>query len=225
LQGMLICSECGYALCRRSSHTSKRKLYYYRCLGSNNRDGRGRKCNCRPVRQDYLDELVWQKILELLQNPTLIQREIDKRIQETKKSDQLINQKALLEKKKSKLSEAMDKLLDAYQEGLIPIDQLRKRMPELQKRTNTTQKEIENLQAHELVVDNRLQLLDVRSFTNQLNQNINQLEIKDKRKILKLLVKEILVGEDSIEIKHSIPLKETENACNEKSWQLCTWSK
>src|SRR6266542_3805003 len=225
LQGMLICSECGYALCRREAHTSKRKLYYYRCLGSNNRDGRGRKCHCRPIRQDYLDDLVWQKIIELLHDPTLIQREIDKRIQETKKLNPLIDRKVLLEKQKSKLLDAMDKLLDAYQEGLIPIEQLRKRMPELQKRVNTTQKELENLYTHELALDNRLQLLDVHTFTNLLHQNINQLEIIDKRKILKLLVKEIFVGADSIEIKHSISLKETENVTHQKSWQLCTRSK
>ncbi len=160
-----------------------------------------------------------------MHDPTLIQKEIDKRIQETKNLNPLIDRKALLEKQKAKLSDAMDKLLDAYQEGLIPIEQLRNRMPELQKRVNTTQKELENLHAHELDLDNRLQLLDVHSFTNQLHQNINQLEIQDKRKILKLLVKEIFVGVGSVEIKHSIPLKETENATHQKSWQLCTRSK
>src|SRR6266404_8492723 len=34
LQGMLVCQQCGYALYRTSTRTSKRKLYYYRCLGS-----------------------------------------------------------------------------------------------------------------------------------------------------------------------------------------------
>jgi len=38
-----------------------------------------------------------------------------------------------------------------------------------------------------------------------------------------LLVKEILVGNESIEIKHSIPLKETENERQKKSYELCTW--
>ena len=34
LQGMLICQVCGYAYYRTSTRTSARKLYYYRCLGS-----------------------------------------------------------------------------------------------------------------------------------------------------------------------------------------------
>jgi site-specific DNA recombinase len=34
LQGMLVCERCGYALYRTSTHTSRRRLYYYRCLGA-----------------------------------------------------------------------------------------------------------------------------------------------------------------------------------------------
>jgi site-specific DNA recombinase len=34
LQGMLVCERCGYSLYRTSTQTSARKLYYYRCLGS-----------------------------------------------------------------------------------------------------------------------------------------------------------------------------------------------
>jgi site-specific DNA recombinase len=225
LQGMLVCTECGYSLYRTSTRTSKRKLYYYRCLGSDQyRYANGRKCNCRPVRQDYLDEIVWQKVLELLQDPAMIQKEIDKRIQEARKLDPLINQKTVLLNQQSKLSKAMDKLLDAYQEGLIPIDQLRRRMPELQKRITTIENELSNLAASELALDNRLQLLDVGSFTAKLHQNTTQLDIEDKRKIVKLLIKEILVGEDSIEIKHSIPIKEADNTDQGKSYLLCTRS-
>ncbi len=226
LQGMLVCSECGYSLYRTSTRTSKRKLYYYRCTGSDDhRHVNGRICNCRPVRQDYLDEIVWQKILELLQDPAMIQKEIDKRMRETKKLDPLMNQKNVLLKQQSKLSKAMDKLLDAYQEGLIPIDQLRRRMPEIQKRIATVEKELSNIAANELALDSKLQLLDLRSFTEQMHQNIHQLNINDKRKIVKLLVKEILVGEDNIEIRHSIPIKKTENADQEKCYQVCTRSK
>jgi site-specific DNA recombinase len=34
LQGMMVCGQCGYSLYRTSTKTSKRKIYYYRCLGS-----------------------------------------------------------------------------------------------------------------------------------------------------------------------------------------------
>jgi site-specific DNA recombinase len=34
LQGLLVCEQCGYGLYRTSTHTSKQKLNYYRCVGS-----------------------------------------------------------------------------------------------------------------------------------------------------------------------------------------------
>ncbi len=226
LQGMMVCSECGYSLYRTHTITSsKKKIYYYRCFGSDAYRFEGvRKCSCKPVRQDYLDKVVWDQVAALLEDPELIQREIEKRIEETKKASPVVLQKAAIEKQRSQLTQAMDKLPDAYQEGLLPISQLRKRMPDLQKRLNTTDKELETLKTHELALDQRLQLLDVKSFTNQLDRNIHCLVIKEKKKILRLLVKEVIVGDDIIDIKHSIPLKKGKNEQNEKSYQLCTRS-
>jgi site-specific DNA recombinase len=226
LQGMMVCSECGYSLYRTFTTTSaKNKIYYYRCFGSDDyRFEGGKKCTCKPLRQDYLDKIIWEQIVELLQNPNLIQKEVEKRVEESRKASPVIKQKAFIEKQKAKITQSMDKLLDAYQEGLIPIAQLRKRMPELQKRVNTTEKELENLRAHELALDQRLQLLDVPTFKTQLGQNVNHLDIREKKKILRLLVKEIVVGDDVLDIKHSIPLKEAQDENNKKSYQLCTRS-
>jgi len=226
LQGMMVCSECGYSLYRTYTETSaKNRIYYYRCFGSDPYRFEGvRKCNCKPLRQDYLDNIVWQQIVQLLEDPMLIQREVEKRVEETKKASPVLKQKEAIVRQRNKLIQSMDKLLDAYQEGLITIGQLRIRMPELQKRVNTTEKELENLKNHELALDQRLQYLDAQSFTKQLGMNVNQLDIKEKKKILRLLVKEVVVGDGSIDIKHSIPLKENKNEQNEKNYQLCTRS-
>jgi site-specific DNA recombinase len=225
LQGMMVCGQCGYSLYRTSTKTSKRKIYYYRCLGSDNyRFKNGRRCDCKPIRQEYVDELVWQSIVELLRKPELIQKEIDKRIAETQKADPMLNQKVLLEKQKPKLMKAMDKLLDAYQEGLIPIEQLRKRMPNLQKRINQTVKQIQNIQTHEITLGKQLELLDITAFAKEMENNLDELDIQAKRKIMKLLIKEIIVDSETIHIRHSIPFKEVKNGGEKKSYKLCTRS-
>ena len=59
LQGMLVCEQCGYALYRAATHTSKQKLTYYRCIGSDGyRRLNGPVCTNRPIRQDSLDQFV-----------------------------------------------------------------------------------------------------------------------------------------------------------------------
>ena len=91
-------------------------------------------------------------------------------------------------------------------------------------RIQSIENELKELKVQELALDRRLQLLDVPGFTEQLGKNLDSLDIKEKKKILRLLVKEIIVGENAIEIVHSVPLKEGKKKNNEKSYQLCTRS-
>jgi site-specific DNA recombinase len=39
-----------------------------------------RFCHSRPIRQDLLDAVVWAEIIKLLEDPSLIQRELDRRL-------------------------------------------------------------------------------------------------------------------------------------------------
>jgi len=94
LQGILVCEQCGYGLYRTSTHTSKRKLNYYRCIGSDGyRRLNGPACTDRPIRQDYLDEFVWSEIIRLLEDPGLIQTEIDRRREAAQKADRCASAK------------------------------------------------------------------------------------------------------------------------------------
>ena len=88
VQGMLVCQQCGYALYRTSTRTTKRKLHYYRCLGSDAyRHLKGALCSNRPLRQDSLDEFVWREIIRLLDDPSLIRLEIQRRMEAAQQSD------------------------------------------------------------------------------------------------------------------------------------------
>src|SRR5258708_2261374 len=82
LQGLAARSACGYGYSRTSARTTSRKIYYYRCLGSDDyRYEGGRVCGNKPVRADYLDTVVWDHITALLADPALIRAEISKRLE------------------------------------------------------------------------------------------------------------------------------------------------
>ena len=88
LQGLVCCRRCGYALYRTSTRSSARKIYYYRCLGSDAyRHGGKALCDQKPIRQDLLDHIVWSEILRLLENPTLIQAELTRRLDAANQSN------------------------------------------------------------------------------------------------------------------------------------------
>ncbi len=207
LQGMLVCKRCGYAYYRTSTRTSKRKIYYYRCLGSDDyRYPNGRVCDSRPIRQDHLDDVVWQHVIRLLEDPGLIQGEIDRRIQVNHEADPTKRREAALRKELARFHNKINRLLNAYQEDLLSLEELRKRMPELRKREQTIQSELHSLESATVDQQTYLRLADtIELFLSRLRTVASELSVTEQQKILRLLAREILVDHDTIVIRHSIP--------------------
>lgn len=211
LTGLLVCRQCGYTYYRSSTRTSKRKLYYYRCLGADNwRWENGRICDNKPVRQDYLDALVWDHITRLLSQPQLVVDEICRRLEELKNTHPALGQKEQLEAELNHLTKARLRIVEAYQEGLIDIAELRQRGQLLRQRELAMKAQIHSLEAQMVDAQRYLQLTEnVHSFLGRLEAAASTLSIPDRQKVLRLLVKQIEVGHDSIVIKNSIPVSGT----------------
>ena len=207
LQGLLVCQHCGYALYGSSGgRYPNYVIYYYRCLGSDAwRHLHGPVCQNRPVRQDYLDKLVWHEVLRLVQDPALLQAEIDRRMQEAKKADPVRQREQYLNREQSRVQNKIDRLLTAYQEELITLEQLRQRMPELRKQEQAVRSELESLRMAAQDQARYLRVVDsLANFRARLQGNAERLDFVGRRKIIRLLAKEILVGRDTITIRHSI---------------------
>jgi site-specific DNA recombinase len=206
LQGMLVCERCGYALYRTSTRTSARKLYYYRCLGSDAyRHLKGAVCDNPPVRQDHLDAVVWKELLRLLEDPSAIQEELKRRREAARRADPLKLREEILRRDHARLEKNMDRLLNAYQEGLVSLDQLRSRMPELRKQQQAIKSEWQSLEATAADDTQCRRLAEtLADFCAQLRLRADTLQVPERQKILRMLVKEILVGRDTLTIRHSI---------------------
>ncbi len=208
LQGMLVCQQCGYALYRTSTRTSKRKLYYYRCLGSDAyRHFKGALCRSRPVRQDYLDKFVWDQIMGLLEDGTLIQAEIDRRKEAARNTDPRRQRSETLRREQTRLGNNLERLITAYQEGLLSLAQLRHRIPELNKKSQAVESELQSLETAAVDQARYLQLAEsLDGFRIKLRARAMTLDVGERQQILRLLVKEVLVAADSLTIRHSIPI-------------------
>lgn len=210
LQGMLVCQQCGYALYRSPTRTSKRKLYY-RCLGSDAyRHFKGALCTNRPVRSDYLDQFVWDQILSLLDNGTLIQAEIDRRKEAARNTDRRRQRSETLRREQTRLGNNVARLITAYQEGLVSLAQLRQRMPELNKKCQAVESELQSLETAAVDQARYLQLAEsLDGFRSKLHERAKTLDVSERQQILRLLVKEVLVAANSLTIRHSIPRPQT----------------
>ena len=211
LQGLMVCTQCGYSLHKASSRSTKRTIYYYRCSGTDSsRFENGRICNMKPIRQDSLDELVWAHVIGLLENPVLINEEIERRHQEALKSRSTQRRRETLVKEVTHVRKGMNKLLDAYQEGLMELEELRKRMPMLRKQEQLLNSQLQSLETKALEQSYLLELsIKTEDFLKSLRQSSKKLSVLERQKVIRLIVKEVLVGLDQITIKHSIPITGT----------------
>jgi DNA invertase Pin-like site-specific DNA recombinase len=209
LQGLCSCVGCGYAYYRTSTRTTNKKIDYYRCLGSDDyRYEHGRICTNKPVRADYLDTVVWEHLTALLTDPALIRAEINNRLNQARTADPATAQRKRLETGLTKAVTAITRLIGAYQEDLISLDELRSRIPELRARETALNHQIDALDTQLADREVYLKLADnVEDFLTGLRDKTSDATITERQRVLRLLVKDILIGPDKITIRHSIPIR------------------
>ena len=210
LQGLAACLNCGYAYYRgHATTTAGNKIYYYRCLGSDNyRYEHGRICDNKPVRTDYLDKVVWDHITALLTDPTLIQTEINRRLDQLRTADPTTTRQQHLEQALTKTTAAITRLITAYQEELLSLEELRERMPELRSRETHLREQLDALNAQLVDREAYLRLAtELEEFLTRLRASAGSATIPEQQRVLRLLVKDVLIGPERIVVRHSIPTR------------------
>src|SRR5947209_7111463 len=209
VQGLVSCQKCGYAFSRTSTQTSARKIHYYKCIGSDSwRKLGGPVCdNGQFIRQELLDQIVWAEVIRLLEDPTLIQQELDRRLVAARASDPTRKREQSLQRELTHVGKGVERLLNAYQEGLLSIEQLRERMPVLRQRQQALRAELQAIadQTNDRAAFLRL-AETLTAFLARLRSAAETLSVTERQRIVRLLVKDVLVGEDTITICHSIPI-------------------
>jgi len=211
LQGLAACSSCGYGYYRTSTTTSSgKKIYYYRCLGSDDyRYQDGRVCGNKPVRADYVDAVVWDHVTALLADPALIRAEIGKRLERARTSDPVTKKRGQLDQALAKTSTSIAAMVTAFSEQLITIDELRARMPALRARETGLKDQLAALDAQAADRDAYLRLAgDLEGFLAKLRANAATATTEDRQRVLRAVVQDILIGPDKLTIRHRIPVRE-----------------
>jgi len=83
-------------------------------------------------------------------------------------------------------------------------------MPALQKQTQAVESELQSLKMAAVDEAKYLQLAEsLAGFRSKLRVRAEALDIVVRQQILRLLVKEVLVGGDTITLRHSIPIPQS----------------
>ena len=150
---------------------------------------------------------MWDEIIRLLDDPALIRSEIDRRRQAAFETNPSRKREEELRREQARLEKNIERIISAYQEALVTLPQLRQRMPELHRQIHAVEAELHSLETAAVDDARYLQLAETLStFRGKLRARAETLDVGQRQQILRLLVKEILVGSDTITIRHSLPI-------------------
>src|SRR6202030_349284 len=89
-------------------------------------------------------------------------------------------------------------MIEAFSEQLLTIDELRAKMPHLRARQANLRGQLDALDA---------QAADRDAYLAQLRGNATTATVEDRQRVLRLLVKDVLIGPEKITIRHRIPAR------------------
>jgi Site-specific recombinases, DNA invertase Pin homologs len=209
LRGLIRCGECGYKM----SGLFTGKYAYYKCRKGRDlvETHRETKCKSRAARQGLLDEIVWQKITEILENPELIIEQY-KRQKDIALSCGIQKHCKKLEQQIQHYDKQIQRLIDVYQMEIITLKELETRKGSIEQKILQLQEQIRDIKsAEKKEIDYKKIFDNIEAFCSAVKQGIENASFEDKRKIIELLVEEVVVTNGKVEIAHIIPLEKKGN--------------
>jgi site-specific DNA recombinase len=189
LQGLLECQCCGYAYygkpVSRSSAKGKVPYAYYRCIGTDAyRFGGQRVCDNKQARTDKLDQWVWNDACELLRNPKLLRTEYERRLASPESS----GSESSLTKQVAHAQGAVNRLIDAYTDGVLERSEFEPRVARARKRLSDLKTQLSALHTQtreQAELREALACLD--SFTETIRGNLESADWTTRREILRTI--------------------------------------
>jgi site-specific DNA recombinase len=229
LQGLTVCRCCGYAYYAKTSalsptDRSKGKRHYYRCVGADAYRLYGTvKCSNSTVRGDRLEQMVWDQVTALLEDPGRAADEFRRRIGQVRHADDPPEQIARLDRQMMTLRCGIDRLIDGYAGGFIDKAQFEPRIAGLKLRLSQLQEqqkiavEAANSERELSLVISRLE-----DFSAKVGRGLDQLDWHGMRQIIHTVVRRIEIDHDSVEVVFRVPPRPGPPAPSPRSAQHCT---
>jgi site-specific DNA recombinase len=203
LQGLICCQQCGYAYYGKALSPSARKGHardyaYYRCLGSDAyRFGGERVCTNRQVRTDLLEQAVWQQVCVLLQDPSRVAQEYQRRLQEPQRPENRV----LLEAQAAKLKQGLSRLIDSYTEGLIEKEEFQPRVERSKEKLQKIEqalRAVANEEARQQELCSVIRYLE--DFAQHVTAGLEQADWTRRRELIRTLVKRVEIGAEAVNV-------------------------
>lgn len=205
LQGLVRCGQCSHAYCGCISRAGKgRKTAHYRC--SLRTRGPGASCASPGVRAEVLDAFVWEAVAALLADPSRLMQEWSTR---TEADGVRVDLKARHDAAARALHDAervVQRLVDAYEAGVLDLDGLRDRTERARKRIKAAKIALDD--AATTLRDNvefTSLVTSVQRFGERVRDGLEAADFDVRQPIIRAVVREIVVDAETVRIVYQVP--------------------
>jgi site-specific DNA recombinase len=211
LQGLTVCRCCGYAYCVTAPSPDRLMgQHYYRCLSTKEHGFNGvTTCGSPSVRGDRLEQMVWEQVRTLLEDPRRVADEYRRRIGQANGEAGPLEQVARLDRQIATVQRGIDRLIDCYAGGFIEkaefeprIAGLKLRRSQLQEQQRATVRTANSERELSLVISR------LEDFSAKVTHGLDGLDWSGMREIIHAVVRRIEIDRDSIEVVFRVPPKE-----------------
>ncbi len=211
LRGMVRCAKCDAPYTGSPCHDR----LYYRCGDKHRKFPLPKECSASMVKASDLESVVWETVSHAIKNPKLIASkvlELEKRASSRKDSG--LKDIQAVEKEISSLADEENRLLDAYREQVITIDQLKEQMAKIRDKKTQLEQErsvLASKAANSLSTSQTRRTIKdyCRIISKQIDKKSQTFE--GRRDILLRSVNRILLQGKDLRIKLSIPSYQEDN--------------
>ncbi|HVM77236.1 MAG TPA: recombinase family protein, partial [Candidatus Paceibacterota bacterium] len=204
----LVRHACGSTMAGEGPNGGKN--LYYRCTERVRSFPLPPKCTERPISATMADQLVWEKLNEVLQSPELLMGEV-KRWKERRgnKAQGNAGDIKTLELELEKLKTESDRYTRAYGAGVISMEQLKEYTDGVNARTIPIKKQIVALKDNQSEPEETVMPItqgEVSQFVDKTRAFLPRLNFAQKRAIVVGLVNRVVVNNEEIFISGRIPI-------------------
>ena len=212
LRCLLTCRSCGlamYGITMRATGKQSERCYY-ECHGKDCvSSARPAACPQRAVKCEDLDNAVWQHVVGLLSDPVQLAAQFEQATAQAEAGtvqDQAAERQ--VQGRLKRLDQADRRLVDAYQAGVLELDELAERRRYLTDQRRALEQELDQVQRlRRQRAEAREVMTSLTAFCERITTRLQNASFAERQAILQLVIERIIVGEDTLEIRHVIPLR------------------
>jgi site-specific DNA recombinase len=201
LRGLLVCGRCGHRMIGARPGNSGLYIcsvrYPKRLPGS---------CDGRTVNASAIEKKVWDHVRDLLADPEVLRAQYEQSQGDPAIIVQEEQERERIERKLQGLSREVERLIDAYQAGVIGLKQLTERRARVEEHGRMLRERVSEIQSHRTTHDQQLRLIEgLREFCASVRSTMDQPSFSVKQQVLRLVLDRIVIEEARVVIQHVIP--------------------